>query len=145
MMMPANYSAVNAEVVYGGAGIGDYLPNVWNSSNVKTFNTNILTILSNTFVGAVVEVTLGTMFGGDWGKDGTTLFGDDGSITSLLKYGIKNYDVDGASEMNALNKFMTGLGVAASVYTLGTTGAKNALTGKWGLFADSDQAWHKVG
>ncbi len=26
MMMPANFSAVNAEVVYGGA-VADYLPN----------------------------------------------------------------------------------------------------------------------
>ena len=75
MMMPANFSAVNAEVVYGGA-VADYLPAKWTKDNVKQFNTNVLTILSNTFVGAVVEVTLGTMFGGAWG-DGADLFGDD--------------------------------------------------------------------
>ena len=34
MMMPANFSAVNAEVVYGGA-VADYLPNAWTAANVK--------------------------------------------------------------------------------------------------------------
>ena len=128
MMMPANYSAIaENEVIYGGAGVADYLPNAWTAANVKTLSTNVLTILSNTFAGAVVNVTLGTMFGGDWGKDGTKLFGDNGSITSLFKYGINNYKKTDAPEMNALNKFMTVLGSAAAVYTLGTTGVKNVL------------------
>ena len=128
MMMPANFSAVNAEVVYGGA-VADYLPNAWTSDNVKTLSTNVLTILSNSFTSALVNITLGTMFGGTWGKDGAQLFGDDGSISSFFKYGLTAYnkknDYAGASEMNFFNKVMTGLGVAASVYTLGTTGVKS--------------------
>ena len=124
--MPANFSAVNAEVVYGGA-VADYLPNAWTAKNVKQFNTNVLTILSNTFVGAVVGVTLGTMFGGAWG-DGANLFGDDGSVTGLFKYGINGYKTPTtATEMNFFNKVMTGLGAAAAVYTLGTTNVKNSV------------------
>lgn len=129
MMMPANFSAVNAEVVYGGA-VADYLPAMWTKDNVKTLSTNVLTILSNSFTSALVNITLGTMFGGTWGDDGVKLFGDDGSISNFFKYGLNAYNnnsYDTASEMNFFNKVMTGLGVAASVYTLGTTGAKNAV------------------
>ena len=70
------------------------------------------------------------MFGGTWGDD-AKLFGDDGSISNFFKYGLTAYDKKNsyadASEMNFFNKVMTGLGVAASVYTLGTTGAKNSV------------------
>ena len=130
MMMPANFSAVNAEVVYGGS-VADYLPAKWTSANVKTLSTNVLTILSNSFTSMLVNATLGTMFGGTWG-DGAKLFGDDGSITSLFKYQ-RNYTdgkftgYDDTAEMTFLNKFMTTLGVSAAVYTLGTTGVKNTV------------------
>ena len=124
MMMPANFSAVNAEVVYGGA-VADYLPNAWTAANVKQFSTNIITLVSNSFTSALVNVTLGTMFGGIWG-DGAKLFGDDGSVTGLFKYGINGYKTpDTATEMNFFNKVMTGLGVSAAVYTLGTTPVKS--------------------
>ena len=121
--MPANFSAVNAEVVYGGA-VADYLPDVWTAKNVKTLSTNVLTILSNTFTSWAVRATLGTMFGGAWG-DGANLFGSDGTLSGLFKYqrGTNGQLTD--VEMTGLNKFMTTLGVAASVYTLGTTGVKN--------------------
>ena len=119
MMMPANFSAVNAEVVYGGA-VADYLPNAWTAKNVKQFSTNVLTILSNSFTKLLVNATLGTMFSGSWG-DGNKLFGDDGSLTALYKVG----HVPGGDYQNFGNKIMTTLGLAASVYTLGTTGVKN--------------------
>ena len=116
MMMPANFSAVNAEVVYGGA-VADYLPNAWTAANVKTLSTNVLTILSNTFTKHLVGATLGVMFSGNWGKDNRIL-GSDGALTGLFKHGIT-----GVEETNFLGKVMTGLGLAASVYTLGTTSA----------------------
>lgn len=122
MMMPANFSAVNAEVVYGGA-VADYLPNAWTAANVKTLSTNVLTILSNTFTSMLVKATLGTMFSGNWGDDGVKLFGDDGSLTALYKVG----RVATGDDQNFGNKIMTTLGLAASVYTLGTTGAKNSV------------------
>ena len=120
MMMPANFSAVNAEVVYGGA-VADYLPNAWTAANVKTLSTNVLTILSNSFTKLLVNATLGTMFSGNWGDDGVKLFGDNGTFSALYHI---DHDITKDSQ-NFGNKIMTTLGLAASVYTLGTTGVKS--------------------
>ena len=111
--MPANFSAVNAEVVYGGA-VADYLPNAWTAESVKRFNSNIITLVSNSFTGALLNATLGTMFSGDWG-DGHKLFGDEGSLTALYHVG---RDITKDSQ-NFGNKIMTTLGLASVVYTLG--------------------------
>lgn len=119
MMMPANFSAVNAEVVYGGA-VADYLPNAWTAANVKQFSTNIITLVSNSFFQRVINATLGTMFSGNWGSDGVKLFGDEGSLTALYHVG---HDIN-ADSQNFGNKIMTTLGLASVVYTLGTSEAK---------------------
>lgn len=119
MMMPANFSAVNAEVVYGGA-VADYLPNAWTAANVKQFSTNIITLVSNSFFQRVINATLGTMFSGNWGDDGVKLFGDEGSLTALYHVG---HDIN-ADSQNFGNKIMTTLGLASVVYTLGTSDAK---------------------
>lgn len=114
MMMPANFSAVNAEVVYGGA-VADYLPDAWTAKNVKTFSSNIITLISNSFTQLVLNRTLGVMFSGRWGDDGVKLFGDDGAFSSL-------YNVDraiGGEAQTFGNKIMTTLGLASVVYTLG--------------------------
>jgi len=112
MMMPANFSAVNAEVVYGGA-VADYLPNAWTAANVKQFSSNVITLISNSFTGMLLNATLGTMFGGNWGED--KIFGDDGALSTLYKVG----RVPTGEDQNFGNKIMTTLGLAASVYTLG--------------------------
>ena len=119
MMMPANFSAVNAEVVYGGA-VADYLPNAWTAANVKQFSTNIITLVSNSFFQRVINATLGTMFSGNWGSDGVKLFGDEGSLTALYHI---DHDIN-ADSQNFGNKIMTTLGLASVVYTLGTSDAK---------------------
>ena len=119
MMMPANFSAVNAEVVYGGA-VADYLPNAWTAANVKQFSTNIITLVSNSFFQRVINATLGTMFSGNWGSDGVKLFGDEGSLTALYHI---DHDITTESQ-NFGNKIMTTLGLASVVYTLGTSDAK---------------------
>lgn len=116
--MPANFSAVNAEVVYGGA-VADYLPSAWTAESVKRFNSNIITLVSNSFFQRVINATLGTMFSGSWG-DGSKLFGDDGSLTALYKVG----RVSTGDYQNFGNKIMTTLGLASVVYTLGTADAK---------------------
>lgn len=113
MMMPANFSAVNAEVVYGGA-VADYLPSAWTAESVKRFNSNIITLVSNSFTSALLKATLGTMFSGSWG-DGSKLFGDEGSLSALYNVG---REVGGESQ-NFGNKIMTTLGLASVVYTLG--------------------------
>ena len=112
MMMPANFSAVNAEVVYGGA-VADYLPNAWTAKNVKQFNSNVITLISNSFTSMLLNATLGTMFGGNWGED--KIFGDEGSLTALYHVG---RDINADSQTFG-NKIMTTLGLASVVYTLG--------------------------
>ena len=137
MMMPANFSAVNAEVVYGGA-VADYLPSAWTAANVKQFNTNVITLISNTFTQQLVARTLGVMFSGNWGgDDGFKIFGDNGSLTNLFKHGV----LGAAEETNFLNKVMTGLGLAASVYTLGTSSAAVLTVKK--VTNSNGQVWDK--
>ena len=127
-MMPANFTAVNSEVVYGGADLFSILADttapVWGKANVKTFNTNLLTILSNTFTDKLVSSTLGVMFGGQWGDEDNgdkKIFGDEGEWK-------KNFYMSGSTEMNGFNKVMRTLGAAAAVYTLGTTPVKNYIS-----------------
>ena len=125
MMMPANFSAVNAEVVYGGA-VADYLPNAWTAASVKQFSTNVITLVSNTFTQDLINTTLGVMFSGNWGED-NKIFGDDGALKNWL-YG---------DDMNFGNKIMTTLGLAASVYTLGTSTTKsNVAEGRYDVFGN---------
>ena len=128
MMMPANFTAVNSEVVYGGTDLftllADTTAPIWNATNVKTFNTNLLTILSNSFTKKLVNATFGTMFSGVWGDDDAAtkkvLFGDDGTVSALYK--------NGTDDMTFGNKVMQTIGLAASVYTLGTTPVKNYIS-----------------
>ena len=139
MMMPANFTAVNSEVVYGGADLFSILADttapIWNAANVKTFNTNLLTILSNSFTKPLINATMGTMFGGNWGGDnGVKLFGDEGTVSTFFKNqagvdasGVPTGKFDGA-EMTFGNKVMRVLGSAAAVYTLGTTPVKNYIS-----------------
>ena len=121
MMMPANFTAVNSEVVYGGADLFSILADttapVWNAANVKKFNTNLITLVSNSFFADTVKSTLGVMFSGNWGED-NKIFGDEGSLKKNI-YG----DING-DEMTFGNKVMKTLGMASVAYTLGTTDAK---------------------
>ena len=122
MMMPANFTAVNSEVVYGGATLFSVLADttapIWNATNVKTFNTNLITLISNSFFQKTVNNTLGVMFGGNWGGDGDKIFGDDGALKKNI------YGDTANGEMTFGNKVMRTLGMASVVYTLGTAPAK---------------------
>lgn len=124
MMMPANYSVIaENEMTYvnGGALIDCFAP-IMNEGNWKTFNTNLIKIVGNSFMTKVVDATLGVMFGGDWGND--TLFGKDGSISGYY-----------TSDASVLNKIMGTLGGLAVVYTLGTGDAKTKHTDSVVTFA----------
>ena len=130
MMMPANFTAVNSEVVYGGADLlsvlADTTAPIWNASNVKKFNTNVITLISNSFFASTVANTLGVMFSGNWGKDNKIL-GEDGSINQKM-FGL--WDVTDpknpvrTDDMTFGNKVMQVLGQASVAYTLGPTDAK---------------------
>lgn len=130
MMMPANFTAVNSEVVYGGADLFSILADttapVWGAANVKKFNTNLITLVSNSFFQNTVKSTLGVMFGGNWGgDDGQKIFGDDGELAKNI-YTVKNGSdvVVSSDDMTFGNKVMRTLGMASVVYTLGTSDAK---------------------
>lgn len=112
MMMPANYSVIaENEMTYvnGGALIDCFAP-LMTSSNWKTFNTNLIKIIGNSFMQPVIDATLGVMFGGQWGTD--TLFGNNGSISGYY-----------TSDASVLNKIMGTIGGLATIYTLGTADA----------------------
>ena len=148
MMMPANFTAVNSEVVYGGATLFSVLADttapVWNAANVKKFNTNLITLVSNSFFANTVNATLGVMFSGNWGgDDGLKIFGDEGQLakniyTTYKKDG-SNTVVDVSSDdMTFGNKVMRTLGMAAVAYTLGTTDAKVGFNDKvMGAFGET--------
>ena len=76
MIMPANYSVIaENEMTYvnGGANfidaIGAVTAPIWDVTNVKTFSTNIVTLIGNKFIGKLVDGTLGVLFSGNttWG------------------------------------------------------------------------------
>ena len=137
MMMPANFTAVNSEVVYGGADLlsvlADTTAPVWNASNVKTFNTNVLTIVGNSFLKPLITSTVGVMFSGNWSKDGETILNKDGSSVLRAQFHTTRGDMNSDSQ-NALNKVMTTIGLAAAVYNLGTGKVSNAVEGR--LYVD---------
>ena len=143
MMMPANFTAVNSEVVYGGADLFSILADttapVWNAANVKKFNTNVITLISNAFFTKTVSNTLGVMFGGNWGKDNDHIFGEDGALNQNV-FGLWDDSTPSVrtDDMTFGNKVMQVLGMASVAYTLGTTDAKVGFNDKvMGAFGET--------
>ena len=91
MMMPANYSAIAENemtyVVGGGLleAIGSVTAPVWGAANVKTFNTNLLTIIGNSFVTDVIGGTVGVVFGGNYMTKYNDAEGKEKRVTVLGK------------------------------------------------------------
>ena len=107
MMMPANFSAIaESELTYvvGGSAATDF---------AKTLNTNIVTIVGNTYVDDLVNVALGAMFGGSWG---------DVSLADRIS------DAFFPDKFSGLNKFMSAVGLGAAVYQLGMVGTKSRVS-----------------
>ena len=135
MMMPANYSAIAENemtyVVGGGLleAIGSVTAPVWGAANVKTFNTNLLTIIGNSFVTDVIGGTVGVVFGGNYMTKYNDAEGKEKRVTVLGKNkGLWNaLDPNGDEETTGLNKFLQGVGALAAVYQLGTSTAKAAV------------------
>ena len=91
MMMPANFSAISEnEMTYvnGGASLSDILAPSLTLENWKKFNTNMVTIIGNSFLGDYVSNTVGTLFGGAYvpGNLGKAWF------NSVSKYYNSGYD-----------------------------------------------------
>lgn len=124
MMMPANYSVIaENEMTYvnGGASfidaIGAVTAPIWTLDNVKTFNTNIVTLVGNTFLSKVVDQTIGVLFSGN------TTWKAVGAIPKTL---FTTNVTNGTIEKNNIGDYvMNALGVAAAVYNLGVAPTKN--------------------
>ena len=141
MMMPANFSAISEnEMTYvnGGASLSNILAPSLTLENWKKFNTNMVTIIGNSFLGSYVNNTVGTLFGGAY-KPGNL---GKAWVSSVGKYYQGGYDAVvgngtdagmtyGTSALGALNGALNvGLrlaGSAAAIYNLATGNVKNGL------------------
>ena len=129
MMMPANYSVIaeNEMTYVSGGNIWDAFPAVMNNANWRTFSTNLIKIIGNSFMQPVIDATLGVMFGGSW-LAGDSMFGDKGTISGYY-----------TGEQTVLNKIMGTLGGLATIYTLGTADADVLQAEK--VLTISGEAW----
>ena len=126
MMMPANYSVIaENEMTYvnGGANfidaIGAVTAPIWGIENVKTFNTNIVTLVGNTFLSKVVDQTIGVLFSGE------TTWKAVGAIPkTLFSTNVRGNDI---AKNNVGDYVMNALGIAAAVYNLGVAPTKNSV------------------
>ena len=110
MTFPANYAVIaEDELTYvtGGGVIENVLPAVMTADNWKTFSTNVVKIVGNSFLSSFVSTVLGTAFGTNY------VFGNiTDNIGSKL------------AGMDFLNGAMQVVGGLAAIYTLGTGDAK---------------------
>ena len=140
MMMPANFSAISEnEMTYvnGGASLADILAPELKVENWQKFNTNMVTIIGNSFLGKYVENTVGTLFNGSYrpGALGNAWYGDvKDSYNVGYNAGFGKHD----GELTAGDKFLNGangvlnaglrmVGSAAAIYNLATGTVKNTV------------------
>ncbi len=139
MMMPANYSVIaENEMTYvnGGASfidaIGAVTAPIWNLDSVKTFNTNIVTLVGNTFLSKVVSQTIGVLFSGE------TTWKAVGDIPkTLFSTNVHGNDIE---KNNVGDYVMNALGIAAAVYNLGVAPTKNSVKENELTFFKTDKA-----
>ena len=129
MMMPANFSAVaENEMTYViGGGIVDVLAPVLTEADWKRFNTNLVTIIGNSYLSKFVDNTLGVIFSGTYSPA-------NGVFASFGK-GIKNvwdanvfdapFENYGALAKGVVNVGLYLVGNAAAIYNLATASVKN--------------------
>ena len=140
MMMPANFSAISEnEMTYvnGGASLADILAPSLEVKNWQKFNTNMVTIIGNSFMSSYIKNTVGVLFNGAYkpGNLGNAwLTGVKGAYGTGSAAGFGKHD----GELTAGDKFLNGangvlnaglrmVGSAAAIYNLATGNAKNAL------------------
>ena len=141
MMMPANFSAISEnEMTYvnGGASLADILAPSLEVKNWQKFNTNMVTIIGNSFLSKYVANTVGVLFDGKYvpGDLGKAWFqGVNGA------YGTGKGQVGNVTESEGFNKFLAGsngvlnaglrmVGSAAAIYSLATGTVKNDVSEK---------------
>ena len=135
--MPANFSAISEnEMTYvnGGASLADILAPSLEVKNWQKFNTNMVTIIGNSFMSNYIKNTVGVLF------DGAYKPGDLGSawLTGVKGAYGTGYDAGFGKHENetAGDKFLNGgngvlnaglrmVGSAAAIYNLATGTVKN--------------------
>ena len=143
MMMPANFSAISEnEMTYvnGGASLADILAPSLEVKNWQKFNTNMVTIIGNSFLGQYVANTVGILFNGAYkpGNLGNAwLTGVKGAYGTGSAAGFGKHE----GELTAGDKFLNGangvlnaglrmVGSAAAIYNLATGTVKNDVSEK---------------
>ena len=138
MMMPANFSAISEnEMTYvnGGASLADILAPELKVENWQKFNTNMVTIIGNSFMSSYIKNTVGVLFNGAYkpGNLGNAwLTGVKGAYGTGSNAGFGKHD----GELTAGDKFLNGangvlnaglrmVGSAAAIYNLATGTVKN--------------------
>ena len=135
MMMPANYSAIaENELTYvnGGAiALGDILADKLEVSNWKKFNTNMVTLIGNAFMGNYIDNTLGKLFSGSYDPIHGSMIG--GWFGRMSEIGGEDAAFSGgpiiAGANKALNIGLNIVGNAAAIYNLATGTVKNGAEG----------------
>ena len=136
--MPANFSAISEnEMTYvnGGASLAEILAPELKVENWQKFNTNMVTLIGNHFVGKYVKNTLGVLFDGAYvpGELSTTAFGEVKGAYGTGKGALAGKDLTKNDGFNAflagsngvLNAGLRMLGSAAAIYNLATGTVKN--------------------
>ena len=137
--MPANFSAVaeNEMTYVVGGGLVDVLAPVLTTADWQRFNTNLVTIIGNSYMEKFINNTLGVVFSGTYGiKNG--VFATYGNRVKGI-WG-NNYDANGDNK----TKFLTGskgvlnvaldiVGNAGAIYNLATGTVKNAAASAWAV------------
>ena len=138
MMMPANFSAISEnEMTYvnGGASLADILAPELKVENWQKFNTNMVTIIGNSFMSSYIKNTVGVLFNGAYkpGNLGNAwLTGVKGAYGTGSAAGFGKHE----GELTAGDKFLNGangvlnaglrmVGSAAAIYNLATGTVKN--------------------
>ena len=138
MMMPANFSAISEnEMTYvnGGASLADILAPELKVENWQKFNTNMVTIIGNSFMSKYIGNTVGVLFNGAYkpGNLGNAWLTDvKGAYGTGSAAGFGKHN----GELTAGDKFLNGangvlnaglrmVGSAAAIYNLATGTVKN--------------------
>ena len=137
MMMPANFSSISEnEMTYvnGGASLADILAPSLEVKNWQKFNTNMVTIIGNSFMSNYIKNTVGVLFDGAYkpGDLGNAwLTGVKGAYGTGYKAGFGKHENETAGDKflnggnGVLNAGLRMVGSAAAIYNLATGTVKN--------------------
>ena len=142
MMMPANFSAISEnEMTYvnGGASLAEILAPELKVENWQKFNTNMVTIIGNSFMSSYIKNTVGVLFGGAYkpGNLGNAwLTGVKGAYGTGSAAGFGKHENETAGDKflnganGVLNAGLRMVGSAAAIYNLATGTVKNDVSEK---------------